>query len=88
VIGELLWKPFNDRFGDFVQRFRNHRDLIYSEIALVQIRMTQTVETVMRQERVENTKARQAIERLQQLFSSNEKLRIEDLKGRSTAYYL
>jgi hypothetical protein len=43
--------------------------------------MTQTVETVIRQERVQNTKPRQAIERLQQLFFSNEKLRIEDLKG-------
>lgn len=34
VIGDLMWKSFDDRFGDILERLRSYRDLIQLEVSL------------------------------------------------------
>jgi hypothetical protein len=31
---KLLWKPFNQQFGDVIDKFRNHRDNLEKEAGL------------------------------------------------------
>jgi hypothetical protein len=88
VVGELLWKPFNVRFGDFIQNFRDHRDLIQLEIGLIQSRISHRTESILHEEqrlaeneRTLNKKARETLEKLKELGSSYAQERIKEQQG-------
>jgi hypothetical protein len=62
--------------------FQDHRDLIIMEICLIQARLSQNTDDIMRQEENLNSRARQAITFIEVSTSEHMKRRVQDFKGK------
>lgn len=62
--------------------FQDHRDFIIMEIGLIQARLSQNTDDIVRQEKNLNSKARQAIAFIELSTSETEKRRAQDYKGK------
>ncbi|KAF1994928.1 hypothetical protein P154DRAFT_501082 [Amniculicola lignicola CBS 123094] len=68
VIGDLMWKPFDDRFADTMERLHSYRDLIRLELSLLIARsmndagrITAAEQAFAKEERVQAKMARDTI---------------------------
>ncbi|KAJ8109541.1 hypothetical protein OPT61_g7388 [Boeremia exigua] len=66
VLSDLVWKSFDDRFGDILERICSYRDLIKLELALVHVKASNNADKIAQEEsrlarleRLQAEKARQ-----------------------------
>lgn len=89
VIGDLIWKPFDDKFADVLERLRSYRDLIRLELSLL---IAQSVngakeialaeQDLAREERTQDRKARERIEETANISFETKSLLCQQRKGR------
>ena len=61
VIGDLVWKSFEDRFGDILERIRSYRELIKLEISLAHAKILNSSSKIAEKEhRLAEEERRQA----------------------------
>jgi hypothetical protein len=53
-----MWKPFDVRFGDIMDRMRHHRELISSELNIIAAQAANNAEAVAAEERLLAAKER------------------------------
>lgn len=73
MIGDLMWKPFNVRFGDILERMSHHRELVKSELGIITARASRDAEAAAVEERSLAAKERcraEAFRKQAQDFSS------------------
>lgn len=63
VIGELIWKPFESRFGELLERFNFHRELVKDEFLIAQFQQADAARRAETEERNKAEAARNGIEK-------------------------
>lgn len=50
MLGDLVWKSFDDRFGDILERICSYRDLIKLELSLAHVKASNDAEKFAQEE--------------------------------------
>jgi len=50
VLGDLVWKSFDDRFGEILERICSYRDLIKLELSLINAKASNNMEKIAKEE--------------------------------------
>jgi hypothetical protein len=89
VLGDLMWKPFDDRFADILERLRSYRDLIRLELSLSIAQSVNDAKVIAeaeidlaREERRQDKKARERIDETANIAAETKSLVRQQRKGR------